>query len=136
MVCIYCGSRKTTVVNSRQQKRSNAIWRRRACLECSAIVTTLENIDLESALIVTHKSSYEAFQRDKLFISIYESCKHLKDAQKSATMLTDTVIKQLYPLIIDASITKSLIVAHTGKVLHRYNNASGVQYMAYHPMKS
>jgi len=133
MVCIYCGSEKTEVVNSRQQKRSNAIWRRRTCAGCSAIVTTLEKIDLETAIIVTRKSAHQPFQRDKLFISIYESCKHRNDAQTSATMLTDTIIKQLYPLISSASVSSRQIATIAGKTLQRFDTAAGVQFKAYHP---
>jgi transcriptional repressor NrdR len=131
MVCVYCNS-ETNVTNSRPQKRSNAVWRRRQCQQCLATVTTVEKIDLETAIIVTHDTAQEPFSRDKLFISIYESCKHRKDAQVSATMLTDTIIRQLYPLVQDASIAKKEIIRICAKTLQRFDHAAGVQYIAYH----
>src|SRR5664279_3068123 len=103
MVCVYCGN-DTQVTNSRLQKRNNAVWRRRTCKECSATITTLERIDLETAVMVVDESVHTPFSRDKLFISIYNSCKHRKSAQADASGLTDTIISRLYPHISDASI--------------------------------
>lgn len=133
MVCIYCGS-KTSVSNSRMQKRRNTVWRRRTCDECSATVTTIESIDLENAVIITSGRHHEPFSRDKLFISIYESCKHRNDAQISATALTDTIITMLHPLIRDASIARLDIKKITIKVLHRFDKPAAVYYEAFHPM--
>lgn len=132
MVCIYCGS-ETSVSNSRKQKRRNTVWRRRVCAQCHATVTTVEAVDLENALVITSDRRHEHFSRDKLFISIYESCKHRNDAQASATALTDTIITLLYPLITDASVTRSDIIKITTKVLHRYDEPAVVYYKAFHP---
>lgn len=134
MVCLYCGS-ETSVTNSRKQTRKNSVWRRRVCDQCHATVTTIEKIDLESALVVTSQNAHEPFSRDRLFISIYESCKHRNDAQKSATALTDTIIALLYPLIHDASIAKDEMITATSKVLGRYDSAAHVYYKAFHPVK-
>ena len=132
MVCIYCGG-PTHVTNSRSQKRSNATWRRRACTKCSAVCTTIEVIDLSTAIIVTGPKPPCPFSRDKLFVSIYDSCKHRKDAQASATSLTDTIIKHLYPLIDNASVSSSTIRDVTLKTLGRFDTVAGVHYGAYHP---
>lgn len=132
MVCIYCGG-TTFVTNSRKQKRSNAIWRRRSCNACRGIFTTLETVDYATAIIVTSLEQHREFSRDKLFVSVYESCKHRKDAQASATLLTDTIIKQLYPLIKDASLSVKSIRKVTLKTLHRFDEVAGVHYKAYHP---
>ena len=134
MVCIYCGG-ETLVTNSRKQKRRNSVWRRRVCSDCRATVTSIESIDLENALVITSQKHHEPFSRDKLFISIYESCKHRNDAQISATELTDTIINLLYPLISDASIARSDIIKTASKVLHRYDDPAAVYYKAFHPNK-
>jgi transcriptional repressor NrdR len=131
MVCIYCGG-ETKVTNSRAQKRANAIWRRRECLDCGAVVTTLEKIDLETAVSVLAERRSEPFSRDKLLISIFESCRHRKDAHEVAPRLTDTVLKQLEPQISAAALTLDQIVATTSKVLGRFDEAAGVYYRAYH----
>jgi len=134
MVCIYCGG-STKVTNSRKQKRTNAIWRRRSCNSCGGVFTTIESTDYSTALIVNSSGDHTAFLRDKLFVSVYESCKHKKNAQLSATMLTDTIIKQLYPLIKDASLSVDAIRSITQQTLLRFDEAAGVHYKAYHPVK-
>src|SRR6476661_7422742 len=91
MECIYCGS-PTMVINSRPQIRTNNIWRRRKCTACAGIFTTLEGTDLGSAVSFAGRNGrLEPFSRDKLFVSIYESCRHMPDATAAATSLTQTV---------------------------------------------
>lgn len=131
MVCIYCAG-KTSVTNSRAQKRNNSTWRRRACDDCGATVTTIERTDLETAVTVVDKKASRPFSRDKLLISIFESCKHRKTAQKDASSLTDTILGRLYPLISAGAISKDDIRETTGRVLARFDEAAGVHYRAYH----
>lgn len=132
MVCIYCGS-ETSVTNSRLQKKSNNVWRRRFCSDCKATVTTLESIDLKTAIIVTDQKHQEAFVRDKLFISIFNACKHRKDALASASALTDTIIINILSRISNASISRDDIIKIATVVLTRFDKVAGVQYTAYHP---
>ncbi len=132
MVCIYCGG-KTQVSNSRTQKRSNSVWRRRTCTQCLATVSSNEKIDYETAIIITGEKSSQPFSRDILFISVYDSCRHRKTAIKDSIGLTDTIIKQLIPQIKHASLSKAQIKETTGKILARFDSAAGVQYKAYHP---
>lgn len=131
MVCIYCGG-KTSVANSRIQKRSNSTWRRRVCLDCQATVTTIEKFDLETAITVVDKNASKPFSRDKLLISIFESCKHRNDAVNASTNLTDTILGQLYPLITGGALQKADIRRTVGSVLERFDEAAGVHYRAYH----
>src|SRR6185369_12958000 len=92
MVCIYCGG-KTAVVNSRSQKKANQTWRRRQCLDCQAVFTSVEAVDLPTSLLFKKDAKHsEPFQRDKLFISVYEACGHRKDALRAATALTGTAL--------------------------------------------
>lgn len=131
MVCIYC-SNITRVTNSRLQKRSNSVWRRRQCIQCGATVTTSERVALESAVLVLSESHSEPFSRDKLLISIFESCKHRNDAISAAPELTDTVITALYPFISEGSVDKTQLLHTSTAVLERFDNAAAVHYKAYH----
>lgn len=132
MVCIYCGS-ETAVKNSRLQKRANAVWRRRVCKECQATVTTIEKIDFSSAVLVRLGKHAEPFSRDKLLMSIYESCKHRSDALSASIALTDTIISNLYPRIKDAEVPNSTITKEAVKVLTSFDASAAVHYAAYHP---
>ncbi len=134
MHCIYCGY-KTAVVNSRHQRRSNRVWRRRACLDCKAVFSTEESINLERSVSVKQKNStLEPFSRDRMFVSIYLSCGHRKSPDADATALCATIINKLLPQIIDASINLEDIVLTVSSVLKHFDKAAAIQYVAYHPI--
>lgn len=132
MVCIYCGS-ETKVTNSRHKKKTNETWRRRECLNCQAVFTTLELTDLGGSLSVKDKKGHlEPFERDKLWLSIMSACGHRKDASQAASSLTATVISQLLPQINQATLSKEEIVETVAQVLKRFDKAANVSYLAYH----
>ncbi len=135
MVCIYC-SNETGVVNSRHQKKLNRVWRRRTCTNCAATFTSSEAIDLSGSIMVRNVSQLQPFERDKLFMSIYDSLKHRKSALKDATGLTDTVISHLYPYMQDGAIQRSLIIENVITVLERFDKPAAVHYKAFHPTSS
>ncbi len=133
MVCPHC-SNPTDVVNSRKQRRTNAIWRRRRCTSCQTVFTTLEGIDLQSVLRVAQTpTALQPFSRDRLFISIYESCKHRPTALMDASNLTQQVITlltgvQTQPGLID----RVTIIQTVHRVLKRFDKAAATYYAAYH----
>lgn len=135
MVCIYCGA-PTAVTNSRKQRRSNSIWRRRKCVSCLSIFTTEEHTGLSQSLMVEDKDgTLVPFRRDQLFISLYESCKHRPSALPDATSLTQLVIRNL---IQDqrhtALLTRNSIVQACQTVLLRFDQPAATMYQAYHPL--
>lgn len=132
MVCPYCQS-KTEVINSRHQKRTNSTWRRRQCLKCNAVITTLERIDYAKTWVVSdlQKSFFKAFSRDKLLLSVYSSLKHRKTAISDAEALIDTIISKLSHSCPDGQITKEDIVKTTLDRLKQFDKTAYVYYMAY-----
>ncbi len=133
MVCIYCRN-DTQVINSRLQKRANQVWRRRKCLNCGNIYSSIEAVNWGQAVRYKHKDRLEPFSRDLLFISLYEACRHRKTAQTDATALTDTVLSRLWPGIADAAVTRQQIISATADVLKRFDRAAATTYRAYHPL--
>ncbi|HEY4963328.1 MAG TPA: hypothetical protein VIH90_01380 [Candidatus Saccharimonadales bacterium] len=133
MVCIYCGS-KTSIVNSRHWQRNNATWRRRQCNKCHAIFTTSELAQYDSlwTVIKPDLKALSPFLRDKLYISIYDSCKHRKSAISDAAGLTDTAMNKLRGKVKNGSINISDIRQITYNTVSKLDNASGVYYRAYH----
>lgn len=132
MVCVYCKS-TTQVVNSRHQKRSNQIWRRRRCSSCQAVFTTLEAADTEQAFRVAKQNHLEPFSRDKLLLTIHDSLRHRKTAQTDATALTDTVLGKLYPQFTNGVIEPKKITEITLGVLKNFDQAAATHYQAFHP---
>lgn len=134
MVCIYCSS-DTRVVNSRHQKKLNRVWRRRTCMNCGTTFTSSEAVDLSGSITVRNIRHLEPFQRDKLFMSIYDSLKHRKTALSDATALTDTVITRLYPHMHEAMVDVEQIVVSVTDVLGKFDKSAAVYYAAFHPAK-
>jgi transcriptional repressor NrdR len=135
MVCVYCGG-PTQVANSRHQRRSNDIWRRRKCTSCGNVFTSIESTDLASALRVQQTATQlEPFVRDKLFLSIYESCRHRPTALRDAANITQLVINRLLVQHDHHGLLKRQdIITATAKALKPFDRAAVTAYLAYHPL--
>lgn len=133
MICIYCGS-DTKVINSRHQKRANNVWRRRQCIQCNTVFSTIEAPDTTLSITVRKQKALEPFSRDHLFISVYESLKHRKSAQMDATGLTATILTAIYSLAEDSVIDRAVIVTITTTVLERFDPIAATHYKAFHPI--
>lgn len=135
MICPYCGN-STKVTNSRKQKKSSRIWRRRHCDKCNAVFTTFESFDTSSLTItkdITRRS--ESFSDTKLLISIYESCKHRKTAAEDSRALTNTVINLLLRQKHQGQIINKDIQRLTLMVLHNFDRVAEIHYKAYFSSK-
>ena len=134
MVCVYCGN-KTSVINSRLQKQINNVWRRRRCTKCHAIFSTFESVVYENTLAVQDSTSHiTPFQREALFLSIFDSCKHRPNAISDATALTDTVLSKLRELKENHKglLSRDTLVKTTSDILKQFDNAAYVHYAAFH----
>lgn len=132
MVCVHCGY-NTRVVNTREQKRSNQVWRRRHCEHCKAVFTTEEAVVYQGSWMVHDPADVvQPFSRDKLFLSLYESCQHRSTALSDAAGLTDTVIKKIGSQIKDGMISKRSLVQTALVALNRFDKAASVHYQAFH----
>jgi transcriptional regulator NrdR family protein len=132
MVCLTCGS-KTQISNSRWQKRNNHVWRRRNCLKCGSIFTTIEVAQYEAAWAVLNKNGRpEPFSRDKLLLSLYKSLEHRKNALLDAAGLVETIIDRISDQVNNAQVENSLIVRITLVALNRFDKAAAVHYRAHH----
>jgi len=134
MVCIYCQG-ELSVNNSRPQKRRTQVWRRRACKACGAVFTSIEAIDLSQAMTVqqTDATSLVPFDRDKLFISLYESLRHRPLAASDARALADTVAGQLITKAEHSRVTSRIIRELALGALQRFDQAAATHYAAFHP---
>jgi transcriptional repressor NrdR len=134
MVCIYCGA-DTRVTNSRHQKRANNVWRRRHCVACNTVFSTIEAPDTSLSMTVRkYESSLEPFIRDKLFVSVYESLKHRNSALMDATSLTSTILSRIYQLAEESVIDSAVIVTVVISILERFDGVAATHYTAYHPI--
>lgn len=132
MVCVYC-NKKIAVINSRFQKKQNKVWRRRKCLNCGALFTTNESIDLSKVIMIKRPDGQlEAFSREKLLASIYESCKHRKTPEKDAESLTASIITRLLATTTEPSIDLLALTTLSTEVLKNFDKATLSYYRAYY----
>lgn len=132
MVCIYCGS-ETKVVNSRLQKRNNQVWRRRQCLRCKSVVTTHEQIELQSALSVEKNRRPEPFMPGLLLNELVSALSHRKDVYMASEELLGAVVRKLLALPEKPLFQPSDISKTTAAILKRFDRRAYLRYLADHP---
>jgi transcriptional repressor NrdR len=132
MVCTYCGS-ETFVVNSRPQRRSNSIWRRRKCTQCNAIFSTTEHTDYEKTWVVQYPGGgLSPFVRDKLFISIHKSLQHRSNALNDAIGITNTVINKIHKSVREGGLRSEDIAKAVLDTLKHFDQPAAISYQAFH----
>lgn len=132
MVCTYC-SANTQVTNSRLQKRTNSVWRRRKCTGCGAIFSTTEYVDHEKSWVVQYTDKQlSPFLRDKLFVSIFQSCQHRPTALPDAIGLADTVIAAANKQVNQGTLPAKAIAIAAHETLKRFDQAAATHYQAFH----
>lgn len=102
---------------------------------CASIFTTEERPTLDTALAVKTGQSGKlaAFNRDKLFLAIYEACRHRDDALRDAAYITEVVATQILEIQTDGTIDQQDIIRAATKALERFDRTAAVVYSAYHP---
>lgn len=132
MVCIRCGG-QTAVSNSRPQKRLNQVWRRRECLACGTVFTSLEAVDQAGALRVRSQNKHlKPLSRDKLFLSLYKSLAHRPSAIADAGGLTATILAKVAPTASGGIIETDTIVQTALVALNRFDRVGATHYRAFH----
>jgi len=81
------------------------------------------------------KKDLVPFNRDQLFVSIFESCKHRPTALQDAASLTATVISKLASsnAAEPGVITRDQLVQSVHQLLKRFDPAAATYYASYHP---
>ena len=131
MVCIYCGN-STHVTNSRLQRRTNSVWRRRACTACAQVFTSIEQADMATSILIDRNGTLEGFDRDTLLLSIYDTLKHRETALKDAQGLTRTIIANALKTATDSVVARTNLIKEALQVLERFDTTAATMYRAYH----
>ena len=139
MLCTYCRA-ETHIINSRHQRRTNSTWRRRKCLRCGAVVTTIEQLDYEKSWRVDYPDTAQKrrnpasrpFLRDKLLLSVHQSLGHRPTALSDALALTHTIVGKIGDSTDQGRIGSADIANATLKALRRFDAAAATMYQAYH----
>jgi transcriptional regulator NrdR family protein len=94
------------------------------------VFTTIEAPDYGAGWLVQGKSGFQPFDRDRLFLSIYEVCKRRPEGINDAAALTDTIIKKLRPSVVRGALKTGSIVHATQVTLNRFDKAASILYEA------
>ena len=74
MICPYCNSQDSRVVDKRETPDLKATRRRRECLKCKKRYTTYERVEPIDLFIVKKDKRREPFDREKLKKGIIKAC--------------------------------------------------------------
>lgn len=137
MVCPFC-SKNTEVINSRPQKRTNGVWRRRHCYGCDRIFTTVEKADLEASVRVLKRSGIlEPLSEAKLMVSLYKALEHHENAPDVALELSQAVINATLRFATEPIVPSSAIAHQVIIVLKRFDAAAAIRYKSFQdPLQS
>ena len=89
MKCPYCGHEDSRVIDSRDS--SEAIRRRRECLECGARFTTYERLQAAALLVIKKDGRREEFNRDKIIAGIRKACAKRPVSQDAVEQMVDDI---------------------------------------------
>lgn len=136
MFCINCLNPSTNVTNSRPNKKSPQIWRRRLCPICGVVFTTYERPSLsENKKVSLTNGTNEEFNIGQLILSISRAFTHAPlEAQKNSLWIAQTAEDTLS--ISQEELTPRHIATTTYQVLKRYDELAAMQYAAQHQLIS
>ena len=129
MVCIYCAS-PTRVINSRVQKKTVGVWRRRICLNCKAVFSTTEQADLSSSVMVLSKKGVlMPFYREKLLSSLLNALAGNERQFEYAAQLCTTIVGKLLRKNT-AQLGTDEIISCASTTLKNFNHQAYARYVA------
>lgn len=84
--------------------------------------------------MVKSKTLLKPFNRDLLFATLYESCKHRPTGLRDATSLTQNVISQVIKKQKSGIVERDDIALAAHLALKRIDKVAAVFYAAYHSL--
>jgi len=94
MRCPFCNNEESKVTDSRNATETNAVRRRRECLQCLRRFTTFETIDL-TIQVQKRDGHYEDFRQDKLIKGLDAACRHTRISHDQVLSLAYKITSDL-----------------------------------------
>ncbi len=131
MICIKCGHNSTEVINSRHNKKTSTVWRRRRCKDCRHTFTTYEDVALDQIQVISGTGSIP-FHHAKLLISIASCFEHIpvRRAENAEALAKTTEAKLIQSGV---KTTPAAICEAVYASLKHFDRLASVQYAAKHP---
>lgn len=96
MRCNECHYADTKVIESRDVTDSQAIRRRRVCLQCGYRFTTYERVERHQLIVVKNDGTRQLFSRQKLLDGLYRACEKTPVSALQLERLVAEIEQQLY----------------------------------------
>ena len=125
MVCPFCNTEDTAVIDSRKNSEGTSVRRRRKCPKCNSRFTTYEKTEIE--LIVKKRSgNLEEFQIEKLESGIQSAFGGQDITEKQLKTLVENIYKEIKE---KGKKVKSKFIGE--KVLQHLKEMNEVAYLRY-----
>lgn len=85
-----------------------------------------------TSILINRNGALEGFNRDALFLSIYDTLRHRETALQDAQGLTSTIVAHALKTATDSVIARSTLIKEALQVLERFDKAAATMYRAYH----
>ncbi len=93
MQCLFCNSKDTKVVETRESGEE-VTRRRRECVKCGKRFTTYERPEM-NIIVVKKNGTREQFNREKLKVGILKACEKREISDKQIEAILDKVERKL-----------------------------------------
>lgn len=107
MKCPFCHHEELKVTDSRDAPETNAIRRRRECLQCQQRFTTFETMEL-SMQVHKRDGRYEDFQQQKLIKGLESACRHTTISHDQVIAIASQITVELLQRQVKEITTKEL----------------------------
>ena len=117
MVCPFCHTEETSVVDSRKNSEGTTIRRRRSCISCKSRFTTYEKASI-GLIVLKRNGNREEFNIDKLFSGVKNAFGGQELSEKKLKSLIDAIYHDIKEQgsKIQSEIIGETVLAHLKEV--------------------
>lgn len=95
MICPFCNSGKTKVIDKREISSGSITRRRRECLECGKRFSTYERVEALDIYVIKKDGRREPYERVKLRAGISKACEKRPISQETINEIIDKIENEL-----------------------------------------
>ena len=130
MLCPYCKSTKSKVIDKRNTEENKIIRRRRECLKCEKRFTTYERAVLD-LIVIKKGGKRERFDRNKLKTGIMKACERRPVSLRKIERIVNEIeaeLRKLHKTEIKSRVIGDLVM----KKLKRTDKVAFVRFASYY----
>ncbi len=127
MICPFCKSTKTKVVDKRDNNATSSIRRRRECLDCLKRFTTYEKIQSICLNVIKRSGKIEDFDREKLKRGILTAIKKRRIPESTI----DSLVADIESTLLSSKTTYIKSIEIGELVLNKLKDIDKVGYLLY-----